>query len=176
MKALPNSLTFTRFVIALIFPFIPQAYWLPAVVLAAATEFFDGWTARRWNLETNLGRQMDPVADKLFIIAVGYTFHDAGLLSIQDILLLAARDLTVIVGGFLAWAFGLGKDFLDVRPRFSGKAATTMQFVLILAIAALHRTEPFIFWVTVFMSLLSAADYFALGIRRLRVKFQKSSK
>jgi cardiolipin synthase len=161
--------------IALVFPFLPREFWLPAVAFAAGTEFLDGWIARRWNCETMLGRQMDPVADKMFVLAVGYTFYAAQILTISDILLIVARDLMVLVGGLLAWAFGLGRDFLVVHPRLSGKIATTVQFVLLLAIAAWQTLEPWLLWITVAVSLGSAADYFLLGINRLRIKWRGGS-
>lgn len=175
LKAIPNSLTIARMLIALAFPFLSRDLWLPAVAIAAATEFLDGWIARRWDLETRLGRQLDPVADKMFVLAVGYSFYVAQLLSVPDILLIAARDLMVLIGGLLAWGFGLGRDFLVVQPRISGKIATTVQFALMLAIAAWQAVDPWLLWITVAVSLGSAADYFLLGINRLRIKWQGGS-
>ncbi len=77
LAALPNILTLLRLAIA---PLLPAAYWLaprPAVdwialalfAIAMATDFLDGWLARRYRLESDFGRMLDPIADKAAVLA-----------------------------------------------------------------------------------------------------------
>ncbi|MBQ1277950.1 MAG: CDP-alcohol phosphatidyltransferase family protein, partial [Thermoguttaceae bacterium] len=67
----PNVLTMARIVLALVmFALIPFKFYVAALVLfviAALTDFVDGWWARRFNQKTQFGRIMDPFADKLLV-------------------------------------------------------------------------------------------------------------
>ena len=92
---LPNLLTYGRvaavpLVVAFLFwPADPWARWtaLAIFVAAAITDFFDGYLARAWSLQSSLGRMLDPIADKLLVAAV---------------LLALAADRTV--AGWTLWA------------------------------------------------------------------------
>src|ERR1700736_6668234 len=70
---LANQLTFSRFVLAaLLFVLIAYEQWpwcLVVFVVAAVTDWLDGYLARRWKMGTPLGRSLDPLADKVLICA-----------------------------------------------------------------------------------------------------------
>ena len=79
---LPNQLTLSRFVMAvLLFVLIAFEQWLGCLIVfvaAAVTDWLDGYLARRWKLGTALGRNLDPLADKvltcgafIFLLPVG---------------------------------------------------------------------------------------------------------
>ena len=75
---LPNLLTYGRLaavpvVVGLLFwPLEPWARWtaLAVYIVAAVTDFFDGYLARAWSQQSSLGRMLDPIADKLLISSV----------------------------------------------------------------------------------------------------------
>lgn len=71
---IPNLLTLARILaIVPLVAFIDAGWWIAAFVLfvaAAATDWLDGWLARRWNQQSDLGRMLDPIADKLIVAAV----------------------------------------------------------------------------------------------------------
>jgi len=103
IKHIPNILTITRIavipIIILTFYFddIVFAHKLGAglFVLAGVTDFLDGYLARKWNLQSNLGMMMDPIADKLLVASVLLMlvkFHRAQEL---PCLLILVRELTV---------------------------------------------------------------------------------
>src|SRR2546427_9057645 len=74
---LPNQLTAARFVLAIVlFVFIEFAWWLPCVgifALAALTDWLDGYLARKQGLVSTLGRNLDPLVDKV-VICGAYIF------------------------------------------------------------------------------------------------------
>jgi cardiolipin synthase len=129
----PNLLSFARIAA------IPVLVWLtasPGTRLAAvalfaalaATDWIDGLIARRTGQESDLGRILDPVADRLAIAAGLIAFAVVGLIPFWAALLILLRDLAVLLGGAaLLWGRGVR---VDVRP--IGKIAT---FSLMAAIA-----------------------------------------
>lgn len=73
-KNLPNTLTYSRIVIIPLFVAVfywdsPISHWIAAglFVYASVTDFLDGYYARAWNVTSNIGRFLDPIADKLLV-------------------------------------------------------------------------------------------------------------
>jgi cardiolipin synthase (CMP-forming) len=92
------------------------------VVLAvfAATDWFDGYVARRFDQVSELGKLLDPLSDRIFIVVVGAAVVVAGIVPLWAILLVVARDVLVLVAGLVLLRGG-------VRPPAvtrTGKAAT----------------------------------------------------
>jgi CDP-diacylglycerol--glycerol-3-phosphate 3-phosphatidyltransferase len=104
-KHIPNMLSGLR--IFLIIPFIYSLAYddMPAVVLIAVTmiltDYFDGFLARRWNIESETGRILDPLADKICVASVGLVL--VFLRGFPPLLLIAmiARDLGILLTGLL---------------------------------------------------------------------------
>ena len=129
----PNILSFARIATIPIFCWLvanePTRLWgilLFAVVVS--TDWVDGYVARRTGQVTELGRILDPVADRLAIAAGLLTFAISGIFPFWAALLILLRDAAVLLGGAaLLW----GRD-LRVDVRGIGKIAT---FSLMAAIA-----------------------------------------
>jgi cardiolipin synthase len=129
----PNILSFSR--IAL----IPLFCWLAAneetrlwgillFVLVVSTDWVDGYVARRTGQVSELGRILDPVADRLAIAAGLITFAFSGIFPFWAMLLIVLRDIVLLLGaGVLLWGRGIRVDV-----RWIGKIAT---FSLMAAIA-----------------------------------------
>jgi CDP-diacylglycerol--glycerol-3-phosphate 3-phosphatidyltransferase len=104
-KHIPNILSGLR--IFLVIPFIYSLAYddMPAVVLIAATmiltDYFDGFLARRWRAETEAGRILDPLADKICVASVGLVL--VFLRGFPPLLLIAllVRDLGILLAGLL---------------------------------------------------------------------------
>jgi cardiolipin synthase len=132
----PNILSFARIAS------IPFFCWLSAneetrlwgIVLFAvvvSTDWVDGYVARRTGQVTELGRILDPVADRLAIAAGLLTFAISGIFPFWAALLILVRDVAVLLGGMaLLW----GRD-LRVDVRGIGKIATFSLMVAITGIA-----------------------------------------
>ena len=123
-------------------------------VIASVTDFFDGFIARSWNQMTKLGGILDPLADKLLMLA-GFL----GLMMLQRanpwaILLILSREF--FITGIRVVAAGEGKS---VNSTFSGKAKTVSQM---FAIGFLIMSWPYgdlLLWISVALTLYSGYEY-----------------
>ena len=173
MRDLPNILTASRIglipvITGLFFVGTPWASWaaLALYILAAITDFFDGWLARRWQVVSPLGRFLDPIADKLLIAAVLVLLVAFGRLEgvhIIPAILILMREITVS---------GL-REFLapfDVRLPVTrlAKWKTTLQMVatgfLILgphgpADLPIMETGVILLWIAAPLTLWTGIDY-----------------
>jgi cardiolipin synthase (CMP-forming) len=129
----PNILSFARIATIPLFSWLavnePTRVWgilLFAVVVS--TDWVDGYVARRTGQVTELGRILDPVADRLAIAAGLVTFAIAGIFPFWAALLILVRDVAVVLGGaVLLWGRNIRMDVRGI-----GKIAT---FSLMAAIA-----------------------------------------
>ena len=100
--------------------------WLLAALLATiavATDFLDGYVARRYQQETALGALLDPVADKLFILGAVTVLWAQALMPGWLMLLLWAKEGMIGVGALYLWRRGL----MPPQARLSGKVAMAVQ-------------------------------------------------
>jgi phosphatidylglycerophosphate synthase len=127
----PNALTLVRLGLGLAYLALPASWRWPAFLVAAATEFLDGFLARLMGATSLLGQKLDPVADKVFVLAVILSLVAGGVLPVVWLPLVAARDLAVLVGtGTVGLVRGAGQVD-QMTPRLLGKLATTAQLVLL---------------------------------------------
>ncbi len=101
---------------------VPEADWLAIVVLAVAgfTDWLDGYLARKWHQISRVGQLLDPVADRLYILATLIGLLLRGIVPLWFVILLVSRDLIMSV--VLAVLKRRGVTGLPVH--FLGKAAT----------------------------------------------------
>ena len=69
--------------------------------VAAATDYLDGWFARRLNQITELGKLLDPIADKIFVAAMAVVMLAVGRIPLWLVVVILARDLIILVGGLV---------------------------------------------------------------------------
>ncbi|HQX89355.1 MAG TPA: CDP-diacylglycerol--glycerol-3-phosphate 3-phosphatidyltransferase [Moraxellaceae bacterium] len=135
---IPNILTMLR--VALIPVLVALAYlpydWrflVSALVflLAAITDWFDGYLARRLNQSTAFGRFLDPVADKLMVAAalvILVQWHHDRVLVVISAIIIVSREITI--SALREWMAELGKR-ASVAVSYMGKLKTTMQMTAI---------------------------------------------
>ncbi len=151
---LPNALTILRIFLTIGFIFfVTQEGLLPVVTagiffaLAAFTDFFDGYYAKRHNLISDFGKIMDPIADKFMILAAFFIFMRMHFVAEWMFYAIFARE--VIVTGFRIVAMKKGKVLAAEQ---AGKYKTAFQifaigFILIFiiyqeAVVAFHWSDP----------------------------------
>jgi len=169
LHALPNLLSTVRLLLAALFPFCPEREWIWLVLAAGASDFLDGWIARRWHLESWQGGLLDAVADQLFVLSVLVTFVRSEKFSPWWGPGLLARDLAVALIALYASCRREWASFQKMEASGSGKLATAGQFLffatVVLAPAFIHS----VFVIAVLFSLLAAFDYsrhFVLALRQ----------
>ena len=170
LAQLPNALTLARVVLIPIFVALLLAAtngrsWAAAIVfgVAGVTDQIDGWLARRWHVESDFGRLVDPLADRLMIDAAVI------LLFLDDRLPWAAlaiplRDL-VLVGGFTLVA---PKGY-ELSVSVLGKAATWLLYAALAFVMVTDKGEAWprvIFWLG-FALAVAAALLYVLRARRV---------
>lgn len=138
---IPNKLTILRIVLAPVFlvlmlvefPFHHLAAGL-VFGLAALTDLLDGHMARKYGLVTNMGKFLDPLADKMLTTAAFLVFMAEGQMNIWAVMLILTREFMVMSIRLTAAAEGT-----VIAASFFGKAKTVAQYVGILfTIAALE--------------------------------------
>lgn len=104
------------------------------LVIAGLSDALDGYLARRNQWMTKLGGFLDPIADKLFVVAITVVFGLQGHLPWWLVWLIMGRDVVIVIGaGLFRWVTGS----LAMRPLWISKANTGLQIAL-LAMTLLH--------------------------------------
>ncbi|TAE79518.1 MAG: CDP-diacylglycerol--glycerol-3-phosphate 3-phosphatidyltransferase [Alphaproteobacteria bacterium] len=100
---IPNMLTISRILVivpmcALLYGFESSTAYISALMLslyAMVTDFFDGYLARKWNIRSDLGRMLDPIADKLLVAALLVLLSSEGLAHPLAVVLIMLRELFI---------------------------------------------------------------------------------
>jgi CDP-diacylglycerol--glycerol-3-phosphate 3-phosphatidyltransferase len=165
----PNILTLVRILLVpvLVVALLEKtADALAAVVFAVAslTDAIDGYLARSRNWVTTFGKLMDPIADKLLIVAALIALVSLGRLEAWVAMVIIAREFAVTV---LRVAVGTQEGTV-ISASLLGKLKTAIQVAMVIALIAVHG-RPLWLWLliyaTVLVTVLSGADYF-FGLRR----------
>jgi CDP-diacylglycerol---glycerol-3-phosphate 3-phosphatidyltransferase len=143
---------------------------LAAVVFAAAsvTDAIDGRLARSRNAVTTFGKLMDPIADKLLVMAALIALVSLNRLEAWVAMVIIAREFAVTV---LRVAAGTQQGVVISASAF-GKLKTAVQVVMVMVLIAVHGRPLWVdllVYVTVVITVLSGADYF-FGLSRRRVE------
>ena len=158
LRRLPNILSLSRLLLAVLFVPAGRPASIALICLAAATDFLDGWLARRTNTTTRWGALVDPIADRVFVLVAIVTYVLNGELSLVESLLLLSRDIATALGFFVARAVPALRA-VEFKARFPGKIVTVLQLVTLLAlVVGAHALTPFIALVAL-ASALAIADY-----------------
>ena len=99
-----------------------------AFIFAAATDWFDGWLARRWNQTSAFGAFLDPVADKLMVCAALLVLLDLGRVDIFVALVIIGREITI--SALREWMAQIGAS-ASVAVHRLGKFKTAAQMIAI---------------------------------------------
>ena len=176
---LPNKLTVFR--VILIVPFVllllggyAQWGWLSAIlggaiaytdyialvifIIASLTDLLDGKIARKYNLVTNFGKFMDPLADKLLVCAALICLIEMGRIPSWIVIIIISREF--IISGFRTVA---ADNNVVIAASYWGKFKTTFQMIMVclmlVNIPALEIMTQIIMWIATALTIISLVDY-----------------
>lgn len=151
-----DLVTALRLPLAVVFPLTESHGWQLAIVAAAATsDFVDGRLARRLG-PSRAGVVLDPVADKLFMLAAFLTVARHGLLNWWEILLVLSRDIVAGLGALGVWLFGRS---MSLPARAGGKAVTVCQLLTLVSYIAESPLVRPLAWATSAIAVYAIWDY-----------------
>ena len=169
---IPNALTVFRLALIPVFVLVfllPFGWSAPAsamiFVLAAVTDWLDGYLARKLNQSTPFGAFLDPVADKLMvaIALILMVEQQDRMLFTLPALVVVARE--ILVSALREWMADIGKR-ASVKVSFVGKVKTTVQMIAITVLLAVEPSPSALFYlgyillyVAVFLTIWSAGLY-----------------
>jgi CDP-diacylglycerol--glycerol-3-phosphate 3-phosphatidyltransferase len=172
---LPNALTLLRIflvpflVVVLLTKFEGREIVALAIFLVAtATDFFDGWLARRRGEITTLGTLLDPIADKLLISAAFISLVEVGLAPAWMVVVVVGREFAVT--GLRSIASGQG---IVISASSWGKAKMASQITAVSLLILSERYAWLILpgkvalWIVVAVAVVSGAQYFRLFLARI---------
>ncbi len=160
----PNILTFCRIVLIapFLYFFITERYIEATAILTASglSDCFDGLLARKLNQVSDLGKLLDPVADKLTLVAVAVCICVMFPIVIPLMIILALKDLLMLCGGL----YMIKKGIKPPAAKWYGKVGTIVFYFsvcLIVFLKAFYQIESDILTI-VLMSLTAITMIFAL--------------
>ncbi len=166
---IPNILTCIRVLLIPVFMVLAYRHTpgcdiaaLAVYVIACITDFIDGKLARAWNQVTNFGKFMDPVADKLLVMAALLIFVEDGTISAWMVAIILGREFLVSSLRMVAAAQGS-----VIAANYWGKVKTAITMVTLIFL--LLRLDPvmiggislqtILIWLTVILTAISGATY-----------------
>lgn len=163
---IPNLLALLRMILAPLLFFILtkhftslhpswQEYFAALIFsIAALSDFFDGFIARTWDQHTKLGAIIDPLADKMLILASFLGLLMMGRVNEWIIYIILIREF--FITGFRVL---LSSQSLSIQPSFAGKAKTSAQLLAILLLIMNWPLANTILYIALFLTLHSAFEY-----------------
>ena len=135
-------------------------------IVASLTDLFDGKIARKYNLVTNIGKFMDPLADKLLVCSALICLIQLGQLPAWVVIIIISREF--IISGFRLVAADNG---IVIAASYWGKFKTTFQMIavilMIFNIPALATVTMIMLVIAVVLTVISLVDYVAKNIEVL---------
>lgn len=168
-RNLPMYLTLTRILCAPVVMVVMMtggiwSGWIAAAIFAFAsfTDWADGHLARKFNVESNMGKFMDPIADKILVLGAILMLLDMNRVDPVMVFLLLARD--IFIGGIRSVA-AANQIIIAAKPFGKWKTALQMLAIPCLLIydnvfrIPLGDVGYFLLWISVALSVISGAEY-----------------
>ena len=156
---IPNLLSCSRLVLAAGFVVAGATEARVGLIgVAAATDFLDGWVARRVRATSRWGALLDPIADRVFVLTAVVTLLVTGALSTSEYFVLLLRDIATAVGFVVARSIPRLRS-VEFKARLLGKIVTVLQLLTLAAVLIRPGWTPLLLACVGVASVLSIADY-----------------
>lgn len=175
---LPNSLAFFRILLAPLMFFMlvnaPEIFaqihisWINyfaalIFVIASVTDFFDGYIARSWDQKTKLGAILDPLADKMLILAAFLGLMMLGRASAWAVYLILIREF--FITGFRVV---MASDGVEVAASMAGKVKTVSQMFAVGFLLMSWPGGELLLWIAVALTLYSGFEYIFAYVKAMK--------
>ena len=168
---LPNKLTIARVILVPVFiAFYALQWYIPAVIIfliASFTDYLDGHLARKYNLVSNFGKIMDPLADKVLVYAAFALLVESHLIPAWMLIVILAREFTVAGMRTVAASEGI-----VIAAAMSGKIKTVLQMIAVPLLLLVPVFSPgteiynivfflakIFLWASLIMTVYSGVEY-----------------
>jgi cardiolipin synthase len=160
---------------------VPVVFWLLVsgqvqaafilFVIAGISDAVDGFLAKRYGWQTELGAYLDPLADKMLVVSIFIALGVSGTLPSWLVIAVVSRDILIVMAIVLSWLMG---HPVHIKPLIVSKANTVAQLSLAALVladegfglgAGLWRT--LLIWVTAALTLASLAVYLQSWLRHM---------
>lgn len=165
LKHVPNALTIARFILIpfIIISLVNDNYISTFIflTLSGLTDVLDGYIARKFDLISNFGKLIDPLADKSTQIAILTTLALKGFIPIWIIVIIFLKEFAMIAGA----SFLYGKE-LVVSSKWYGKLATVLFYIAIVSSLAIKyfniafKFDIYLYYLAIFFTIFSLFMYF----------------
>ncbi len=169
LSQIPNALSWSRLVLAAAFVVFTQpAARLTLVLLAAFSDWLDGFLARRAHLTSRWGALLDPITDRIFVFTAVCVFLVERQLTPWQYFILIFRDLMTAIGFLVARSVSWLRP-ITFRARLAGKLVTALQLLVLVTVLARPEIVPRLIPVVGVLAVIAVVDY-TLLLWRERVR------
>ncbi|MFN3623183.1 MAG: CDP-alcohol phosphatidyltransferase family protein [Hyphomicrobium sp.] len=164
---LPNIISLARVIL------VPVVFWLLITgetevaffvfIIAGISDAVDGYLAKTFGWQTELGAYLDPLADKLLIVSIFLALGVGGKLPLWLVVAVVSRDILIVIAVMLSWLLGRP---VRIKPLIVSKANTVAQIVLAATVLAdegfglgLGWARFVLVWLTGALTVASLAAY-----------------
>ena len=177
---IPNCLCFFRILLIPLFLYVyfvadfKNRYLVAAFVLVISgiSDFLDGFIARKFNMVTDFGKFIDPVADKLTQFVVAITLLFSYPLAWVLLIIIILKDLMLAIVGLYLYDYGLK----ITGASWWGKIATAYFYVIVIVLIGLHIPNTVISFVLIITGSVSMLLSFILYAKELRYMVKEKDK
>lgn len=177
LKNIPNALTIIRIIMI---PILVASFYFEGkmsnyisagiFIFASITDYIDGFLARYWRVQTNFGRMLDPIADKMLVASTLLMLVDKNMAPVIPIVIILCRE--IFISGMREY---LGSKKKIINVKFIGKLKTATQMgaiiVLLLGTEVLGKNAEISglisLWCAAGLTLASGLSYFIEGMKHL---------
>jgi cardiolipin synthase (CMP-forming) len=172
---IPNLITLGRILLVpvVVWAIAGGAMWLAFLLFVAAgvSDAVDGYLAKRFNMTTELGAYLDPLADKALIVSIYLTLGINGDIPRWLVIMVVSRDIMIVSGVILSWLLG---NPLKMKPLLVSKLNTVAQILFACVVLGslgfgieAVQLELILMGFVAVLTLLSVAAYLAEWIRHM---------
>ena len=177
VKNIPNSLTILRI---LLIPVLVISFYFNGktanyistgiFIFASITDYVDGFLARYWSAQTNFGRMLDPIADKMLVASTLLMLVDKRMAPVIPIVIILCRE--IFISGMREYLASIRKT---IHVKFIGKLKTAIQMCAIIILLLGNEvlgsyagiSGLIALWGAAILTLVSGLSYFIEGVKHL---------